>query len=166
MPLTPYHLGPGLFIGEIFEKQINLVSILLASVLVDTRAVYCFFYGNCRLHGLIHTFAGSAFLAFFITIGVYYFRKRLKRITNLFRIRNNYSFSSILLGSLLGVGVHLILDSVMHSDMTPFWPMTPNPLLGLVSDKINYSFCAFTMAIGLIIYAYKFIIRTKHSTEL
>lgn len=165
MPLTPFHLGPGLFIGEIFEKRVNLVAILLASILVDVRTAYCFFNGCLPLHGLIHTFIGATVLAFFIIIGVYYFRKGLQKITNLFKIKQNYSLSSIIAGSLIGVWVHIILDSFMHFDITPFWPIEENPLLGIISNGLNYYLCTAALVLGLIIYLYRSTKNHNHTNS-
>ena len=160
MPFTPFHLGPGLLIGEIFERRINLVSILLASILIDVRAAYCFFNGCWPLHGPIHTFIGATILAFFIIAGVYFLKARFQKITDFFRIKQDYSLSSIIIGSLTGVWIHIILDSFMHFDMVPFWPMGSNTLQGLINNGLNYYFCVAALIIGCLIYILKFYKRS------
>lgn len=135
MPLTPFHLGPGLLLGEIFEKRINLVSILFSSVLVDVRAFYCFFYGCAgQLHGPLHTLLGATAIALIILFLVWSFREPIKKITDAFKIRNDYSFYTIALGSFIGAWLHILLDSFMHSDIVPFWPIRLNLLLGSISN--------------------------------
>ncbi|MCD4756017.1 hypothetical protein K8R20_00120 [bacterium] len=160
MPLTPFHLGPGLLVGEFFEKRINLTSILLASVLVDLRAFYCFFWGcTGRFHGPLHTFVGATILALLISIVVWKLRVFFKKITDFFKVRNSYSFSSILIGSLIGTWLHILLDSFMHSDIIPFWPRQSNILLGAISDGTTYYFCTITLIVGLVVYVWRVIRR-------
>ena len=37
MPFTPYHLGPGLFVGLLFLSFIDFPTFLVASVIVDVE---------------------------------------------------------------------------------------------------------------------------------
>jgi membrane-bound metal-dependent hydrolase YbcI (DUF457 family) len=141
---------------ELFEKRINLISILLASVLVDVRALYCFLFGcTGRFHGPLHTLFGATIIALLILFFVWNFRKPLKKITDTFKIKNDYSLQSIVLGSFIGTWLHIILDSFMHSDIVPFWPMESNFLLRLITNRFNYLICTVALIIGLIIFIYK-----------
>jgi membrane-bound metal-dependent hydrolase YbcI (DUF457 family) len=166
MPLTPFHLGPALLLGEFFEKRINIISILLASVLVDTRAFYCFLFGcTGRFHGPLHTLLGTTFIILTALIIVWSSRKYLKTITDIFKIRNNYSFRSIILGSSIGAWSHIILDSFMHSDIIPFWPIKSNLLLGMITNSTNYLICTTAFITGLAIFTYKLIKRLMRKTK-
>jgi len=157
MPLTPFHLGPGLLIGEVFEKRINMISILLASIIIDIRAIFCCFFIECtgRFHGPLHTIIGATVIALFIAIMVWSLKIQLKKFTDVFKIKNSYSSSSIILGSFIGTWLHIILDSFMHSDIIPFWPIKSNPLLGMISNGTNYLLCTIALIIGLIVYFYR-----------
>ena len=158
MPLTPFHLGPGLLIGEVFEKRVNLISIIFASILIDIRVLFCFFVGcTGRFHGPLHTFIGATVVALFIAIMVWNLKKPLKKFTDIFKIKNGYSRSSIILGSFIGTWLHIILDSFMHSDIIPFWPMKSNFLLGMISNGTNYLLCTIALMIGLIIFTYRYL---------
>lgn len=158
MPLTPFHLGPGLLIGEVFEKRVNLISIIFASILIDIRVLFCFFVGcTGRFHGPLHTFIGATVVALFIAIMVWNLKKPLKKFTDIFKIKNGYSRSSIILGSFIGTWLHIILDSFMHSDIIPFWPMKSNFLLGMISNGTNYLLCTIALMIGLIIFIYRYL---------
>ena len=157
MPLTPFHLGPGLLIGEVFEKRINMISILLASILIDVRAIFCCFFIECtgRFHGPLHTIIGATVIALLIAIMVWSLKIQLKKFTDVFKIKNSYSSSSIILGSFIGTWLHIILDSFMHSDIIPFWPIKSNLLLGMISNGTNYLLCTIALIIGLIVYFYR-----------
>jgi len=153
MPLTPFHLGPSFLIGELFEKRINLISILLASVIIDARAFFCFFFGCAgRFHGPLHTFVGATLLALFLSIIIWKSRKFLKQISNKLKIKNDYSYTSMILGSLLGTWSHIILDSFMHLDIIPFWPIKSNFLLGVISNETNYTLCTIALVLGIFIH--------------
>jgi hypothetical protein len=122
MPLTPLHLGPGLSIGLIFKRWINLPAILIASIIVDVRAIYlALFLGDWRnLHGFFHTFIGATLLGLLTIIAVWVLRKQLSCISEALRVKQDYSLYSIVAGSLIGVWLHIVLDSYMHLDMKPF----------------------------------------------
>lgn len=155
MPFTPFHLGPGFLVGGLFHKRLNLVSILLASVLVDLRVTFCFFFGCLgRFHGPLHTFVGATIVALLIVLCVFYFRNSFKRVTDFFRVKTDYSFSSIFLGSFVGAWMHIVLDAFMHSDMIPFWPLRSNFLLGMINSWSIVVICIISFFIGLGIYLY------------
>ncbi|MCK4634805.1 MAG: hypothetical protein KAT37_02940 [Candidatus Aenigmarchaeota archaeon] len=157
MPFTPFHLGPGFLLGLIFRRWVNLAAILVASVIVDVRATYCLFTGCYPLHGPLHTFLGATILSLAVIIGVYVFRDQLKRISDFFKIEQDYSLQSIAIGSLLGVWVHIILDTFLYPEMHPFWPVPGNPLVGIVGSNAVYGFCIAGFIIGGAILLFKAI---------
>jgi membrane-bound metal-dependent hydrolase YbcI (DUF457 family) len=54
--------------------------------------------------------------------------------------------------ALIGTFSHVILDSMMHADMNPIWPLTgPNPLLGFVSLANLHFGCLVTGIAGLVL---------------
>ena len=161
MPFTPFHLGPGLVIGIVFRRWVNLAAILVASVIVDIRATYCFFTGCYPLHGPFHTFLGATILAFGVIIGIYVFRNQLEQISNNFNIEQDYTLQSIVIGALLGVWIHIILDAFLYPEMTPFWPAPGNPLVGMFDTITVYSLCIAGFVIGCLIYIY--IVHTNNT---
>jgi len=90
LPLTPFHLGPVLLLGLIFSKQINIAAILLASVVIDVRTVYCFL-NDCQLHGPLHTYVGATLFAFSIVLIVYYSKNKLSIISDKLHLEQTYS---------------------------------------------------------------------------
>ena len=154
MPFTPFHLGAGLLIGMLFRKWINLPAILAASIIVDIRAAYCFFTGCYPLHGILHTFFGAAALAIPLIIIIYILRAQLSQISNLLKIPQDYTLSSIVLGSFAGVWVHILLDSFLYTDMHPFYPSGANPLFGMFTGAEVYGFCCAGFLIGGLIYIF------------
>jgi membrane-bound metal-dependent hydrolase YbcI (DUF457 family) len=46
-----------------------------------------------------------------------------------FKLEQKSSFKNILLASLSGIYIHILLDSRMHRDIRPFYPLDFNPFL-------------------------------------
>ncbi|OQX21001.1 MAG: hypothetical protein BWK75_04115 [Candidatus Altiarchaeales archaeon A3] len=155
MPLTPFHLGIGLAFGMLLFRYINLPAILLASVIVDIEPIYCMFIGNCQLHGFSHTFIGGTLFAIAVIVIIFTLRTHLIKISEIFRVEQNYSLNSIVIASFAGIYGHLLLDSFMHGDMNPFWPILGNPLLGMISDSLILELCVFGFLAGGVIYIFR-----------
>ena len=161
MPFTPLHLGPGLSLGMIFKRWVNLPSILLASIIVDVRAIYlALFVGDwSNLHGFFHTFVGAPVLGLLTIVLVWLLRRPLLKASAIIQIEQDYSLKSIITGSLIGVWMHILLDSYMHKDIQPFWPLYEgNPLYGGMSASFELLFiCLFVFLIGFGSYLFKTI---------
>ena len=161
MPFTPFHLGPGLALGMLLRNWINIPAILLASIIVDVRSVYCFFIGNCQLHGFFHTFLGATILGLLVIALIWSFRTPLSKISKILKIEQDYSLQSIAAGALIGVWVHITLDAFLYPEMHPFWPIEGNaPLLGVLSNPAVYGLCMIGFLIGGMIYLWRLI---RHS---
>ena len=160
MPFTPFHLGPGLLIGMLLFSYVDFASIMISSVAVDVEPfIIAMFRLNLPLHGFFHTYVGGTVIAVVTAVGIYLVRGLLSRVLGLFRIRQESSFKRVLYTSLFGVYFHILLDAFLYGEMNPFYPLTGNPLLGLVGFSGVYEFCTFTFIFGFILYVYKFILR-------
>ncbi|CEG12741.1 conserved membrane hypothetical protein [groundwater metagenome] len=157
MPLTPFHIGIGLALGMLLFRHINLPAILLASVIVDIEPIYCYFIGNCQLHGFSHTFIGGTLFAIAVIAVIFTLRAYFIKISKIFMVEQNYSLNSIVIASFVGVYAHLILDSFMHSDMDPFWPIEGNPLLGIISNSLSFDICIAGFFVGIAIYLFRLL---------
>ena len=142
MPLTPFHLGPGLFFGMLFIKYLDLISFLIGNVVLDIEPGIIVLsniknpYTSYSHHGFFHTIIG----AFMVSVAAAFL---LDKVRSNIRIRLEKSrmvkvvekspsylkiFSSLFLGTMLHIGV----DSLMHYDVFPFWPSKFNPLLRIM----------------------------------
>jgi membrane-bound metal-dependent hydrolase YbcI (DUF457 family) len=106
------------------------------------------------IHRFLHTTIGAT-LAGIATWAVFAFALRLSsrvRLPNWFRWQE-LSNVQVALGAAAGCYSHVLLDSFVHSDVAPFWPLTDaNPALGVVSRSTVIEACiaAGLIAIGLI----------------
>lgn len=156
MPFTPFHFGPAFFLGESFEKKVNLISILIGSVIIDIRATYCLFAGCRPLHGPLHTFLSATLIAFFISWILFSQRKWLRRYTDKLRIKQTYTFSSIITGSVIGTWSHVLLDSFLYTDIRPFWPLSTNSLFGRSDPGTLYILCTLCFLPAIVVFMYRY----------
>jgi len=166
MPFTPYHLGPGLFIGLLFLSFIDFPTFLIASVIVDIEPFLVLVFNlDYPLHGFFHSFLGGTIVALILTVIMTKIRKFLTPIMSFFKIEQEFSFKKIILAALLGIYIHILLDFPIYTDIRPFFPLDFNPfyrttcLPGILETMI----CVWCFIAGLIVYIIRLIIFRKKS---
>jgi len=155
MPVTPFHLGPGLFFGTIF-KRLNLLSFLLGNVILDIEPFFAILYNlnypynSYPHHGIIHSLFGAFFASLLLAMFLSNFKNPIQRILKKFKLEQNSSLLALFSSSFLGCACHLLFDSFLHRDVFPLWPSKFNPLLGLISVSQVYFLCVILGLIGTI----------------
>ncbi len=150
MPLTPFHLGPGLFFGMLSFRFLDLTAFLLGSIILDIEPFYAFVSGKLgQPHHQFTSFLGGILGAIAVLIIVVIFKKQIIKWLDKVRLAQNSSNLSIFFGGLSGCWIHVIFDSFMHYDVFPFWPLKLNPFLNLISIPQNYFLCSALGIIGL-----------------
>lgn len=130
MPLTPFHLGPGLLIGLLLLSYIDFATFLVASVIVDVEPIVVIIFDlDYPLHGFFHSFLGGTIVAFLLAAVMSKVRESLSPLLSFFKLEQKSTFKKILLASLTGIYIHILLDSRMHRDIRPFYPLDFNPFL-------------------------------------
>ena len=164
MPFTPFHLGSALLIGLLLLSYVDFATIMISSVIVDLEPLcIVVFRLQMPLHGFFHTYLGGTFLVILTAVAVYLLKGYLSKILACFRIQQSSSFKNILYTSLFGVYFHILLDSFLYGEMNPFYPLTGNPFLGVLSSAAVYEFCTVSFIAGFILYIYKFILKQPAS---
>ena len=161
MPFTPYHLGPALFIGLLFLDFIDFPTFLVVSVIVDVEPFLVLAFNlNYPLHGFFHSLLGGTILAVPLALVMYKIRDKLSPVMSFFKLEQKISFKRILAASLVGVYIHILLDSRMYTDIKPFFPSSYNPLLttGVLAGLDSYVFCICSFFGAAIIYAIRVIV--------
>ena len=71
----------------------------------------------------------------------------------------------VILSAFVGSFSHVLLGSIMHSDMEPLAPFSrTNALLGLMSSTAIYQFCLYAGMAGAVLYfTIRFIIARQHN---
>ena len=164
MPFTPYHLGPGLLVGLLLLSFIDLPTFLVASVIVDVEPLLVLALNlNYPLHGFFHSFLGGTLLAVPLALVMYRIRGKFSSLLSFFKLEQKTSFKRILVAALSGVYLHILLDSLIYSDMEPFYPSEANPLLNNPVFDEPYLFCVWCFVGAATIYTVRLVLVWKKS---
>ena len=129
MPFTPFHIVAGTSIKSVFPKYFSFSTFTLTNVLIDCEALYYYFTTDALSHKFFHTIFGVSIVAIFCaTLGKPVCEFGLKIWNKNFNMENIKWFKtevkinnfSSWMGAITGALSQLILDSIMHKDMTPF----------------------------------------------
>ncbi|MFI4847705.1 MAG: DUF4184 family protein [Gimesia chilikensis] len=142
IPLTPFHFSPGLLTKACGPRSFWLTSFMAANVLIDVEVLYYMSRNELPLHRSLHTYLGGSaagLVAGLLMWGLILFLARLMPPTSrwkqrLARTSQTRLLLQSLIAGLIGGVSHVFLDSLMHADMHPFWPITTgNALAGSIS---------------------------------
>ncbi len=153
MPITPFHFGPGGALYAVAPKRFSFLAFCAANVLTDVEPLYYMLTHQARLHRFLHTYVGATLAAvvtcmlFGMALG---FARRF-RVPNPFRWQA-LGMPAVAVGAFSGTYSHVVFDSVMHADITPFAPFSDaNPLLGLVPLRTLHVFCMGAGAFAILV---------------
>jgi hypothetical protein len=164
MPFTPFHLGPGALIKSLLGRYCSFMLFGFTQVVIDLESLYYIVTGGFPIHRFFHSWLGATVLLpvvligkpmseFALWLGYRYFQPAvLDNANKPWRI----SWIAAMIGTAIGLYSHILLDSVMHSDMRPFAPLTDkNNLLYFVSVEHLHWFCVITGVVGGAIYLFR-----------
>lgn len=168
MPLTPFHLGPALLLGLISLRYLDLPTFLVANVIVDIEPMaIMLFYPNLSHHHFLHTFLGGIIIALILTWIMNKIREKLSPILMFFKVEQKPTFRSILIASIFGTSTHILLDSRIHGDVKPFYPLDINPFLNENPSSYLgvYMLCIWSFIGGLVVYAVRILIIRRRTMK-
>lgn len=161
MPVTPFHLGPGMAFKAILRDRFSLIVFTAAQILIDLQPLFAMVTGLGAIHGFSHTYVGASFIAA-VTVLVSkpiprfvlaYWNKSFEGPGWLRGFEENNKWGVATFSAFLGTYSHVALDSIMHGDMDPMWPIsTPSPLLGYIDAYLLHLYCFVVGVVGLVIY--------------
>ena len=155
MPFTPIHMGPGILIKSILQGSFSLMVFGWTQIVMDIQPLIVLISGEGHLHGFTHTYIGAILIAIIAALtGKYLSEFGLK----IMRISKNDNPISIVwwvvfLSAFIGSFSHVLLDSMMHSDVEPFFPFTlNNKFLDFISVPLLHKVCLYSGLLGAAIY--------------
>lgn len=149
MPFTPIHLGPGLAFKAIGGRNFSFMVFGGSQILMDIEPLIGILHNKPILHGPTHTLLGALILgAIAAAIG----KPISVFVLKLLKIRHDpFTWLAAISGAFVGTYSHVLLDGIMHSDMSPWWPLSSgNPQLGIISIGQLQFGCFLAGALGLI----------------
>lgn len=155
MPFTPYHMGIGILSKAILQGSFSLMVFGWAQIIMDLQPLVVMLTGHGKLHGFSHTYLGASLLAIFSALTGKYLSEiglllfGISKRDKLIRI----SWWVTFLSAFIGTFSHVFLDSLMHSDVFPFYPVSnSNPLLGIISVATLHKICVYSGLLGAALY--------------
>jgi hypothetical protein len=153
MPITPFHFGPGAAVHAVAPKQVSFLAFCSANVLIDIEPLYYMLTHQERLHRFFHTYVGASVVAL-VTFALFllcrWFASRLW-LPNLFQWQS-LGLLAVGLGAAIGTYSHIVLDRVMHTNITPFAPFSEAyPLFRAISLSALHWFCLGSGVAALVV---------------
>lgn len=154
MPFTPFHMGPGIAVKALLQGSFSLMVFGWAQIVMDIQPLVVMLTGEGHLHGFSHTYVGAILLAVFSALSGKYLSEVGLFVLGLnkqWQVKIAWWVSFI--SAFTGTFSHVFLDSVMHSDVEPFFPITTsNNFLGLISVQALHKFCLYSGLVGGTLY--------------
>lgn len=147
-------MGPGILLKAVFQGSFSLMVFGWAQIIMDIQPLLVMLSGHGHLHGFSHTYIGATLLAILSALSGKYLSEIGLFILGLNRNwRVNIAWWVCFVSAFIGTYSHVLLDSVMHIDVTPFWPLsTSNKLQGIISISMLYQVCLYSAAAGGVLY--------------
>jgi membrane-bound metal-dependent hydrolase YbcI (DUF457 family) len=166
MPFTPYHFGPSAFIGLVFRKWLDIPVLVLANVIVDVEAlVIHLFRLGYPSHRYCHTLLIGAGLGLLWGASAYPLRHLFKWLMQILRIPYQTGFWKMLISGVLGVWLHVLIDSIYHWDIMAFWPSHARLPHRLLNPQQVEVVCLAFFAAAIIVYMIMLILSYKSKTD-
>ena len=155
MPFTPIHMGPGILIKSILQGSFSLMVFGWTQIVMDIQPLIVLVSGEGHLHGFTHTYIGAILIAVFAALSGKYLSEFGLKILRISKNDNPISIAwwVVFLSAFIGSFSHVLLDSIMHSDVEPFFPfILDNQFLGLIPVSMLHKVCLYSGLLGAAIY--------------
>ena len=153
MPYTPYHFGPSGLVALVFKKYIDIPVFVLANVVVDVEVLVINLLGlKWPVHRYAHTLLIGTLAGIVWALAAYPLRHLFKKIMTILRLPYQTSLRRMLISGILGVWLHVLIDSVYHYDVRLFWPSRIRPLYELLTKQQVKTVCIGFFVLAFIEY--------------
>lgn len=157
MPFTSYHFAFGLLVGLPIKRWIHLPTLLIVTTIIVDMEPIMVMLGviEGRVHGYLHTLLLGVFMGSIAGSAMYFLERRVGFLRTLYRSlylsHESEGLLSHILAGILGWLLHIILDSLIYSDIRPLEPfitgynplnishIIPLPMLYLSYDVILFA---------------------------
>ena len=154
MPFTPVHMGPGILIKAILQGSFSLMIFGWTQIVMDIQPLIVMITGEGHLHGFTHTYIGAVIIAIISALTGKYLSELGLKILGLYKDQPiNIAWWVSFLSAFIGSFSHVFLDSIMHADVEPFYPITrTNNFHSMVSITMLHKLCMYSGLAGALIY--------------
>jgi len=155
MPFTPFHMGAGILIKSILQSSFSLMIFGWSQIVMDIQPLIALITEEGKLHGFSHTYIGAILLALFSAVSGKHLSEFILKLLRIKKENNPIiiSWRVVFISASIGTFSHVILDSIMHSDMEPFYPISLlNPLLHTISVSQLHKILLYSGLVGAAVY--------------
>ena len=154
LPFTPFHMGPGILLKSLLQSSFSLMVFGWTQIVMDIQPLIVIITNEGYLHGFSHTYVGAILLAIFSAIsGKYLSQFGLYILKIRPSINVHIPWTVVFLSAFIGSFSHVFLDSIMHGDVQPFYPLyLVNSMHGVISVSLLHKFCLYSGLLGAGIY--------------
>ncbi len=148
-------MGPGILVKSLLQGSFSLMVFGWAQIIMDIQPLVVLITGEGHLHGFSHTYVGASLLAIFAALSGKYLSEFGLYILDISTESAPVKISwwVAFLSAFIGTYSHVVLDSIMHIDVQPFYPFSYlNPMLGFVGVITLHKFCLYSGLVGAVIY--------------
>ncbi len=123
-------------------------------IIMDIQPLFVLITGQGHLHGFSHTYIGATLLAIFSALSGKYLLELMLKVLGIAKKQPItiiwwVSFLSAFIGSYS----HVLLDTIMHPDVEPFYPFTTlNNFQDVISIETLHKLCLYSGLVGAGIY--------------
>ena len=151
MPFTPIHMGPGILIKSILQGSFSLMVFGWSQIIMDIQPLMVMLTGEGHLHGFSHTYIGALLLAIVSALTGKNLSEFGLRIIGVSKKLNpiRIAWWVVLISAFMGTFSHVLLDSIMHSDVKPYYPFTlQNNFLAYFTIGQLHKLCLYSGLVG------------------
>jgi len=148
-------MGPGILVKAILQGSFSLMVFGWAQIVMDIQPLFVLITGDGQLHGFSHTYIGATLLAVFSALSGKYLSEIGLKLLGIYKEGNPVKIRWWIsfLSAFIGTYSHVALDSIMHSDVEPYYPLPKeNGLLALINVHQLHQLCIYSAMVGAIIY--------------
>jgi membrane-bound metal-dependent hydrolase YbcI (DUF457 family) len=148
-------MGPGILIKALLQSSFSLMVFGWTQIVMDIQPLIVLISGEGHLHGFTHTYVGAILIALFAALTGKYLSELGLKIIGLSKKEQpiNIAWWIVLISAFIGSFSHVLLDSIMHSDVEPFFPFTlNNQFLDLITVQMLHKICMYSGLLGAAIY--------------
>ena len=151
MPFTPFHMGSGILIKALLQGSFSLMVFGWSQIVMDIQPLWVLINGHGHLHGFSHTFIGGSILAVVSAFTGKYLSEFGLILLGISKASQPIKISWLVafVSAFVGCFSHVVFDSIMHSDVQPFYPITlNNPMLDFITVSSLHKFFLYSGLVG------------------
>lgn len=137
MPMTPFHFGAGIMFKSWKPAGMSFSLFVLSNIAIDLEPTGGYLFLGDPIHGYAHTYLGATLIGALVALFLHkpaefilsWWNTRLSKAqARWLAVIPVISRKAAFAGALIGAWSHIWLDSYMHADVMPWWPIfSDNP---------------------------------------